>query len=156
MASTTEDRPTSGSLAASISNAIVRIAAENTGRGPTKARSSVRDDLVVVLMQDTLTKGERNLRKAGESDLVAQTRVGYQKAMRDDFVEAIQTLTQRNVIAFMSANHMDPDMSAQLFVLEPAATHTNDSLSTNAKSDRGAHERFDRDHARSPAQPEQV
>jgi uncharacterized protein YbcI len=163
MASTTEDRQTAGTLAAAISNAVVRITAEYTGRGPTKARSSIRDDLVVVLMQDTLTKGERNLRSAGESELVAQTRVGYQKAMQDDFVAAIQTLTGRKVIAFMSANHMDPDMSAELFVLEPSATHTNDSLSThtndslspNAKSDRHAHERFDRDHPRSPAQPKE-
>lgn len=147
MASTTEDRPTGGTLGAEISNAVVRITAEYTGRGPTKARSSIRDDLVVVLMQDTLTKGERNLREAGQSDLVAQTRVGYQKAMQHDFVDAIQTLTQRKVIAFMSANHMQPDMSAELFVLEPTAAAANDALPTNAKSDRGAHERFDRDHA---------
>jgi hypothetical protein len=41
--------------------------------------------------------------------------------MRLDFVAAIEDLTGRTVIAFMSANHIDPDLAAEVFVLEPAA-----------------------------------
>ena len=55
MASTMEERPTGGSLSAAISNAVVRITAEYTGRGPTKAQTSIRENMIVVLMQDTLT-----------------------------------------------------------------------------------------------------
>lgn len=119
MASTTEERPTGGSLSASISNAIVRIMAEYTGRGPTKARTSIRDDLVVVLMQETLTKAERSLLAAGQHDFVLETRKRHQNTMREDFVAAVQMLTERKVIAFMSTNHLEPDMAAELFVLEP-------------------------------------
>jgi uncharacterized protein YbcI len=118
MTSITEQRSTGGSLAASISNAIVRIMAEYTGRGPTKARTSIRDDLVVVLMQDTLTKAERSLLAAGQGDFVLETRKRHQDTMRDDFVGAVEVLTERKVIAFMSANHMKPDMAAELFVLQ--------------------------------------
>lgn len=124
MASTTDELPT-GSLTAAIANAVVRISAEYTGRGPTKARASIRDDMVVVLMRDTLTKGERSLQTAGDTELVMQTRVGYQKAMQEALVSSIELLTQRKVIAFMSANHMDPDMAVELFVLEPVPTHAN-------------------------------
>ena len=118
MASTTEERPTGGSLSAAISNAIVRIMAEYTGRGPTKARTSIRDDLVVVLMQETLTKAERSLLAAGQHDFVLETRKRHQNTMREDFVAAVQILTERKVIAFMSTNHLEPDMAAELFVLE--------------------------------------
>ena len=37
--------------------------------------------------------------------------------MEARFVEAIERLTQRTVKAFMSANHQDPDVTVELFVL---------------------------------------
>jgi len=119
MASTPAARQTGGSLTAAISNAIVRIMSEYTGRGPTKARTSIRDDVVLVLMQDTLTKAERSLLEAGETDFVLKTRHLFQTTMSDDLVAAVEMLTERKVIAFMSANHVDPDMAAEMFVLEP-------------------------------------
>lgn len=120
MASTTDERPTGGSLSAAISNAIVRITAEYLGRGPTKARTSIRDEMVIVLMQDTLTKAERTLRDAGQGEFVMETRARFQMTMRDDYVAAVEMLTGRKVMAFMSANHMDPDMATEIFVLAPS------------------------------------
>jgi len=119
MASTPEARTTGGSLTAAISNAVVRIMSEYTGREPTKARTSIRDDVVLVLMQDTLTKAERSLLAAGQTDFVLKTRHLFQTTMSDDLVAAVEMLTERKVIAFMSANHVDPDMAGELFVLEP-------------------------------------
>ena len=118
MAGTTDERPTGGSLSAAISNAIVRIMSEYIGRGPTKARTSIRDELIVVLMHDTLTKAERTLVDAGQAGFVLETRARFQMTMRDDLVAAVEMLTERKVIAFMSANHTDPDMAAEIFVLE--------------------------------------
>ncbi|MBA3328615.1 MAG: DUF2294 family protein [Solirubrobacterales bacterium] len=136
MASTTDERPTGGSVAAAISNAVVRIMSEYTGRGPTKARASIRDDLIVVLMQDTMTKGERSLYAAGDGDLVLQTRARYQHTMSQDLVAAVEMLTERKVIAFMSANHLDPDMAAETFVLEPAGATGEDGTESPEQSDR--------------------
>ena len=120
MASITQERPPGGSLNAAISNAVVRITAEYTGRGPTKARTSIRDDVVLVLMQETLTKAERSLLAAGHGEFVLETRTRFQQTMREDYVTAVERLTERKVIAFMSANHLEPDMGAEVFVLEPA------------------------------------
>jgi len=47
--SAAEPREASGSLLSAISNAVVRIVHDYTGRGPTKARTSIRDDIVVVM-----------------------------------------------------------------------------------------------------------
>lgn len=121
MASTTSDRPGAQSLLASISNATVRIMAEYTGRGPTKARTSIRDDVVLVLMQDTLTKAERSLLASGQEDFVMETRHRFQLTMREELITAIEMLTERRVLAFMSSNHPEPDMAAEIFVLEPRA-----------------------------------
>jgi uncharacterized protein YbcI len=117
----TEDGPLQdgGSLASAISNSVRRLVAEYTGRGPTRARTSIRDNLVVVLLEDTLTKGERRLVAKGRDVRVLDYRAEFQAAMRDDAIATIEKLTGRNVMAFMSANHIDPDLAAELFVLEP-------------------------------------
>src|SRR5215204_2848723 len=86
-----------GALASSISNAVVRLISEYTGRGPTKARTHLHEDLVTVVLQDTLTKGERSLVRDGEHQLVLTMRKAYQSTMRDDLVEAVESLTGRRV-----------------------------------------------------------
>ena len=50
-----------GALLTALSNAVVRIVREYTGRGPSQARASLRDDVLVVLMQETLLKAEHGL-----------------------------------------------------------------------------------------------
>jgi hypothetical protein len=41
-------------------------------------------------------------------------------AVRDDLVQLVEGATERKVVAFMSQNHIDPDLAAEVFVLEPA------------------------------------
>ena len=120
MAADEADRSDGQSLSASISNAIVRLLAESTGRGPTKARTTIDRDLVVVMLANALTKGERYLADNGRDGQVLDMRAAYQAAMEDDCCAAVEELTGRKVIAFMSANHIAPDMAAEIFVLEPA------------------------------------
>ena len=49
-------------------------------------------------------------------------RRAYQDAMRTDCIAAIEDLTSRTVAAFMSANHIDPDLAAEVFILNPEST----------------------------------
>jgi len=108
-----------GSVTAAISNAVVRLMREYTGRGPTKARTVMARDVVTVLLQDTMTKGEQSLAAAGKADIVLQMRHEFQRTMSDDLIGAVEMLTERKVLAFMSDNHIDPDIAAEVFVLEP-------------------------------------
>jgi uncharacterized protein YbcI len=114
------ERLTGGQLHAAISNAVVHIQREYLGRGPTKARTSVLDDMVVVMLEDTLTKVESSLVDAGDHDEVRRVRQRFQRAMRDDLVAAVEALTGRSVLAFLSDNHIEPDLGCEIFVLEPA------------------------------------
>lgn len=119
-----DEQHQSDGLYVAISNMIVKQLRENTGRGPTKARTTIRDNVVVVMLEQTLTKGEQNLVRKGRGDRVIEIRHEFQEAMREDCVAAVGELTGRNVIAFMSANHLDPDIAAEIFVLDNAPTPT--------------------------------
>ncbi len=112
-------RAAGGALYSAISNAVVGIVHEYTGRGPTRARTSIRDDVVVVVLQETLLKAERSLIEDDKAELVAHMRRSFQQTMRADMSAAVAKLTGREVIAFMSDSHLEPDYSVEVFVLAP-------------------------------------
>ena len=76
------------------------------------------EDLISVVMSDALTKGERSLVRDGKDELVLDVRVAFQQEMRPDFITGIELITGRKVHAFLSANHIDPDIAIESFVLE--------------------------------------
>ncbi len=123
-AHTEPEHPPGGSIYLTISNAIVSLMREYTGRGPTKARTTIRDNLVVVLLEQTLTKGERVLVQKGRQENVLALRREYQEAIREEASDKIAQITGRNVLAMMSTNHLDPDLAVELFVLDgPRESH---------------------------------
>src|SRR5205807_4338473 len=111
----------SQSPSAKIATSAVQVLHEYTGRGPTKAKTTVNEGVVTILLADTLTTGERTLVDHGHADRVLQVRYDYQEAMRDDLVGIVEQELDVKVIAFMSQNHIDPDLAIEVFVLEPAA-----------------------------------
>jgi uncharacterized protein YbcI len=108
-----------GELTAKISNTVVQTLSRTTGRGPTKAKTTLGDNGVFVVLQDTLTRGEQTLADAGESRSVLDLRRKWQAVMQGDLSREIEELTGRKVIGFMSDNHIDPDLAVEVFVLEP-------------------------------------
>jgi uncharacterized protein YbcI len=120
VSSTQIEHSSRGEQAASISNLVVKLTSEYTGRGPTKARTHIEDDLVVVILRETLTKGERILVRDGKEDVVRSTRFAFQQTMKDELVAGVEQILGRTVLAFMSANHMEPDIAAEIFLLEGA------------------------------------
>ena len=119
MSTATEpERPPGSSVYVAISNAVVGLLREYTGRGPTKARTTIRDNVVLVMLEQTLTKGEQVLVDKGRSEQVLALRREYQEAMREEGSARVAELTGRNVVAMMSANHLDPDLGAEVFVLD--------------------------------------
>ncbi|HKN92856.1 MAG TPA: Na-translocating system protein MpsC family protein [Thermoleophilaceae bacterium] len=117
---TSPDQMEAGPRAAAISNAIVQLLHEYTGRGPTHARTTIAGDLIVCLLADTLTKSERKLVEAGEERLVLEERSTFQRLMRVKAIAEIERLSGRTVTAFMSTNHIDPDLAVETFVLAPS------------------------------------
>jgi uncharacterized protein YbcI len=121
MLSATEPVAGNGVLASAISDAMVRMLHRYTGRGPTKARTTISRDLIVCVMGATLTKGEQSLVKGGMQDVVLHGRRAFGDMMHADAVGVVQELSGRRVAAFMSHSHIDPDLAVEIFVLEPLA-----------------------------------
>ena len=107
-----------GRLAAAISTAVVHVFSEHTGRGPTRARTTLDAEMVVVLLHDGLTKAERTLVEAGRDAEVLHLRRTFQETMSTDLIAAVERLTSGNVQAFMSANHIEPDTAAEIFLMD--------------------------------------
>ena len=108
---------TAGEVAQHISNDAVRLIAEYTGRGPTKARTTITGRWVFITLEDTLTKGERKLAANGQAEWVLDTRKRFQRIMRADLEAAVERHTGHAVIAFMSDNNVDPDVGIEAFML---------------------------------------
>ena len=108
-----------GELASAISNAVVKALARTTGRGPTKAKTTIGANGVFVVLQDTLTVGEQTLTDSGQGQAVLDLRRRWQSVMEVEVSREIEELTGRKVIGFMSDNHIDPDLAVEVFVLEP-------------------------------------
>jgi uncharacterized protein YbcI len=120
-----------GGVASAISTAAVRLLADYTGRGPTKARTVLDRQLVVIVFGDSLTKGETTLASSGQADLVLEIRHRFQNAMQDELSAAVELQTQRKVIAFMSANHIDPDLGVEVFVLDEPVLDVADVVASH-------------------------
>lgn len=106
-----------GEVARSISNDAVKLIAEYTGRGPTKARTTISGRWVFITLEDTLTKGERQLAANGHAEWVLDTRKRFQRIMRSDLEASVQKHTGHAVVGFMSDNNIDPDVGIEAFML---------------------------------------
>ena len=113
--------PTNGepSPGLAISNHVVKLLSDYTGRGPTRARTHFSDNLVTVVVEDLLTKGERSLVRDGKADLVLEMRRAYQQTMATVLTDGVEAVLDRKVVAFLSANTVDPDFAIESFILAP-------------------------------------
>jgi uncharacterized protein YbcI len=118
----TERAPAGTSPSLAISNLTVRLLSQYTGRGPTKARTHLNDDLVTIVLQDTLTQAERTLVDKGRSELVLATRRTFQEVMGDELIAGVEEILGRKVLAFCSANHVNPDIAVESLILAPVAS----------------------------------
>ena len=105
-----------------IANAMVRLYKEAFGRGPTKARAQLAGpDLLVVILENSLTAAERNLVRLGEHERLRETRLFFQHALEHEFRAIVEDVLGRRTRAFISGLDTSRDVSVELFTLEPAS-----------------------------------
>lgn len=113
-------RPVSagGDLNAALARLVTRHYRESTGRGPTKTRAFYRDEVIVMILEDTMTKAERSLVSHGRADAVRHMREAFRDAIRQEIVAGVEALTGAKVRAFLGAHHLEPDILVETFVLD--------------------------------------
>ena len=119
MSGTGSDRLKAGSVSSAISRAVVALLSEYTGRGPTKARTYINEDLILVVLYDTLITDERDIVGNGGAELVLSTRQAFQGAMKPELTAIVERLSGRSISACMSRDHLGPDIVVEAFVLAP-------------------------------------
>ena len=108
-----------GHLLAAISTSIVGILREHYGRGPMKAKTYALDDIIVVVMRGSgFTALEQTIMNSGEPDRVVAMREDFQRVMADRYKQTIEELTGRNVLAFLSQAHVEPDITMEIFFVD--------------------------------------
>ena len=108
-----------GKLLAAISNRIVAILREHYGRGPMKAKTYALDDIIVVVMRGSgFTPLEQTIMDSGEPHRIVAMRHDFQNMMTKRFTETIEELTGRNVVAFLSQAHVEPDITIEIFFVD--------------------------------------
>jgi uncharacterized protein YbcI len=120
--SRTQSEPVDFSVAAAISNEMVRLYKRQFGRGPTSTRTVFAGpDTIVVVLEDTLTLAERNLVALGEHQRLRDMRTFFQYAAVREFCEPIERLTGRKVRAFLSSIDTVADgLAVETFLLHAA------------------------------------
>lgn len=109
-------------LTRAISAAMVTLYAEVYGHDRTTASTYINDNVVVCILEDILTSSEQALVAAGGASEVIDGRVAFQADREDDFSAAVERLTLRRVVAFMSANQTAPGIACEMFFLDPIET----------------------------------
>lgn len=113
--------PVGDGLTEAISAAMVTLYGEVYGHDRTTASTYINDNVVVCILEDILTKSEERLVADGSATEVIEGRVAFQAAREDEFSAAVERLTRRRVVAFMSANQTLPGIACEMFFLEPVA-----------------------------------
>jgi uncharacterized protein YbcI len=109
-----------GEVLARISTALVQLHSQFYGKGPTKAKTYLVDDMVICVLRGGFTTIERTLIDRGESEAVHSLRRGFQRVMESEFTEVVEEALGRTVTGYMSQVRHDPEVAVEIFILEQA------------------------------------
>jgi uncharacterized protein YbcI len=109
---------TGGELNAVLARAIVRRHASFTGRGPARAQVFFHGNVVVVVLENAMTPGERSLVAGGRAEAALALRAEFLQSMRAELEAIVAQETGSEVVASLSDSHIDPDLTGIVFVLD--------------------------------------
>jgi uncharacterized protein YbcI len=121
-----------GSNSNEISRAMVMLTKARTGKGPTRARTYISDDLIVCLLREGMTQVEKTLVHDDHEGTVGEVRHLLQSSFEDEAIATVERLMKRKVVSFMSTHDLHNDVAAELFVLEPLPSEDAGRLRTDA------------------------
>jgi uncharacterized protein YbcI len=110
-------------LLAAVTEAMVTFHERYHHRSPVTAKTSLLEgELLVCVLGGVYTDIEKTMIELQRASTVQETRSAFHMAMQHKFIDAVQRLSGRNVLTFMSNHHVGPDLEVGLFLLQPTAT----------------------------------
>jgi len=107
-------------LTGEVASALVHLHREHFGRGPANARAYIGEDILVCVLIDVYTQVERTLIDLGKTEIVRETRLIYQRAVEEQYVQIVERITGREVTGFASTVTFDPDQAIDFFSIAPS------------------------------------
>jgi uncharacterized protein YbcI len=113
--------PLSGdALLGAVTDEMVALHERYHHRTPVTAKTQLLDgDLLACVLGGVYSDVEKTMIELQRTALVQETRSAFQDAIQHKFIDAVERLSGRGVIAFISNNHVGPDMEIELFLLDP-------------------------------------
>lgn len=108
-----------------VTGAMVALHERYYHRRPGNAKTQLMGgDLLVCVMGEVYTDVEKTLIEMQRSIAVQESRSTFQQAMRQRFIDEVERLSGRHVMAFVSSHSVGPDMEIELFILTPQSLAT--------------------------------
>ncbi len=126
-----------GALLSQISDEIVGAFKKYYGKGPTRAKSYMVDDLLFVVLRGGITVAEETMLEAGQHDVVRNFRQTFENEMESRLVGLIEELTGRKVLTYQSQILFDPNMSIEMFVFDADVTSEAIMATAGGQTDTG-------------------
>lgn len=110
-------------MLAAVTEAMVALHRRYHQRAPVTAKTLLLgDDLLACVLGGVYTDVEKTMIELQRAPIVQETRSAFQHAMQHRFITAVERLSGRAVLAFISNQHVGPDVEIELFVLGPPLT----------------------------------
>jgi uncharacterized protein YbcI len=123
----TAQEPSRGDQLVAIAGDVAAIVKQAWGRGPARTTAHwAGSDALVVLMDNGQTDAERTLRDARHADEVLRGRRMLHEAVEARLSESVTRHTGRRVRAMLSATHLEPDVSVEVFLLGYTASDASE------------------------------
>lgn len=105
-----------------VTEAMVALHERYHHRAPVSAKTQMLgEDLLACVMGGVYTDVEKTMIELQRVTVVQETRSAFQQAMQQKFIDEVERLSGREVIAFISNSHVGPDLEVELFMFrEPA------------------------------------
>jgi uncharacterized protein YbcI len=120
-----------GALLARISNEMVRAQKEFFGKGPTKAKSYMLDDMLIIVMRGGMTTAEKTMLDFGHPDQVREFRQLFENSMTERLTDKMEELTGRKILTYQSQVLFEPDVVVEMFVFD--AEGSSDAIEATAE-----------------------
>ena len=113
--------PLSGDeLLDAVTDAMIELHQRYHHRAPVTAKTLlIGGDLMACVLGGVYTTVEQTMIELQRSTIVQETRSAFQQAMQHKFIAAVEELSGREVLAFISNHHVGPDIEIELFMLKP-------------------------------------
>lgn len=110
---------TGDELLAAVTETMVALHERYHHRTPATAKTLLlEDELLACLLVGVYTDVEKTMIELQHTAIVKQTRSTFQAATRHKFIGAVERLSGREVLTFVSNHHVGPDIELKLFMLD--------------------------------------